>query len=71
MGTCVTCHGEAGDLAVVVDDVPAPVLADTVPTLDDDTIIAAMIDGKNAMPASGLSEDEAADCTAWLRITFP
>ena len=71
LGTCVACHGEGGDLAVVVNGVPASVLADIVPTLDDDTLVSAMIDGKNAMPASGISESEAADCAAWLRITFP
>ncbi len=68
---CVTCHGEAGDLAVVINEVPAPVLADIVPTLDDDTLVSAMVDGRGAMPPSGLSDDEAADCVAWLRVTFP
>lgn len=67
---CASCHGEDGAAGVQVDGVEATDLGEVVPTLDDETLQAAIQDGYGAMPSQRLTNNETADVIAWLREVF-
>jgi cytochrome c551 len=66
-GMCSTsaCHGADGNSGTT-----APALSSVVSSRTDDQIIDSVLDGKGAMPAQDLTDQEMADVLAWLRDTF-
>lgn len=70
-GSCEGCHGADGTLGVEIGGTPATDLNTEVPEESDDELIDIILNGEGNMPAQSLSEQEAADCVAYLRETFP
>jgi mono/diheme cytochrome c family protein len=64
---CYECHGGDG-----AGTKWGPALAQRVPTLDDDRLRRAIVEGKGKMPAfrAKLSDDEVTVLVGWLRAQF-
>lgn len=67
---CADCHGAAGEGG------SGPAIEEDVPVMPDERIVARVMGGYDsdqpgAMPAqTGLSDQDMADCLAWLREQF-
>ncbi len=70
-GSCEGCHGADGTLGVEIGGSPSSDLNVEVPEKSDAELTDIILNGYDNMPAQSLSEQEAADCVAYLRETFP
>jgi cytochrome c551 len=69
--SCEGCHGADGTLGVDIGGSPAADLNVEVPEQSDDELTNVMIDGFGNMPSQFTDPQDAADCLAYLRETFP
>lgn len=64
---CVACHDKAGAAAQV-----GPALDGVVPGAEDAALVSTILDGKDAMPAQNIPDDQdVADLLSWMRQTWP
>ena len=63
---CAQCHGASGHGVG-----RSPALTERAPHRDDASILYTMLNGRGAMRGIRLSDQEASDILAYLRVRFP
>ena len=69
--TCQGCHGADGKQGTVIGGAASSDLTVEVPEQSDSELTSVMLDGYEEMPSQFTDAQDAADCLAYLRETFP
>ena len=67
---CASCHGADGTAGVEIGGEPAADLTFEATDLSEDEIISVILNGEGTMPPVAITEQEAADCAAYVIETF-